>query len=515
MSWKVAHACVRGSSHVRSGLPNQDAVQATITPGAQGTLAVAVVSDGHGSPRHFRSQIGSSLAVSTVAATLQIFLRDSVSGNGHVPFVPEQVHELERKIVSGWLSAVQSDLDNNPFSEAELATLEAEEGLEGKAAVESSPELAYGATLLAAAATDQVLLYLQLGDGEILSVDAQGTTTRPLPPDDRLIANQTTSLCQPEAWKDFRSSWVKDGALPSLVLLSTDGYANSFRSDEDFLKIGQDYLEIIRQQGISSLAEELPDILNEATQQGSGDDITLAILQDDLSAPGAKVPRPLMTPASKSALIEQLKARHSSQQHKLQELAVQVEQTRKDNRRLRNTILFVVVVVLAVLAFLFRDRIFPHAPAPPPLPPVSTPSKKPAASAPSTAAPPPAAAPAAAHPIAAARAPARKPVKEPEWLLEVNGKDYQLKKGSTLPRSFHPEAIDTSKYYARVAWEDRLGIVLINDSKDKWKVKKSKQVATNEEVPLGGEPITITFAKGLSGTVRPSANVSSDGAGHP
>jgi hypothetical protein len=41
-------------------------------------------------------------------------------------------------------------------------------------------------------------------------------------------------------------------------------------------------------------------------------------------------------------------------------------------------------------------------------------------------------------------------------------------------------------------------------------VKKSKQVATNEEVPLGGEPITITFAKGLSGTVRPS-----DGAGHP
>ncbi len=69
MSWKVAHACVRGSSHQRSGLPNQDAVQCTVTPAAQGTVAVAVVSDGHGSPRHFRSQVGSSLAVSTVAAT--------------------------------------------------------------------------------------------------------------------------------------------------------------------------------------------------------------------------------------------------------------------------------------------------------------------------------------------------------------------------------------------------------------------------------------------------------------
>ena len=335
MSWKVAHACVRGSSHQRSGLPNQDAAQCTVTPGAQGTVAVAVVSDGHGSPRHFRSQIGSSLAVSTVAGTLQGFLRESVASNGHVPFVPEQVHELERKIVSGWLAAVHSDLEHNPFTEAELATLEKEDGAEGRAAVESSPELAYGATLLAAGATDKVLLYLQLGDGEILSVSATGTTTRPLPPDDRLIANQTTSLCQPEAWKDFRSTWVTNGALPSLVLLSTDGYANSFRSDEDFLKIGQDYLEIIRQQGISSLAEELPAILTEATQQGSGDDITLAILQEDpgSAAGGAKVPRPLMTAASKSALIEQLKARHSSQQQKLQELAVRVEQTRKDNQR--------------------------------------------------------------------------------------------------------------------------------------------------------------------------------------
>src|ERR1700761_587403 len=381
MSWKVAHACVRGSSHRRSGLPNQDAVQAIVTPATQGTVAVAVVSDGHGSPRHFRSQIGSSLAVSTVAGTLQGFLRESVANNGQVPFVAEQVHELERKIVSGWLAAVHSDLEHNPFTEAELATLEKEDGMEGRAAVESSPELAYGATLLAAGATDKVLLYLQLGDGEILSVSATGTTTRPLPPDDRLIANQTTSLCQPEAWKDFRSTWVTNGALPSLVLLSTDGYANSFRSDEDFLKIGQDYLQIIREQGLSSLAEELPGILTEATQQGSGDDITLAILQDDLSATeAAKVPRPLIPPASRSAVIEQLKARHSSQQHKLQELALRGEQARKDNRRLRNTVLALVVAVMAILFAVFHARILPPSATRRFLPPVQDgASKKPPA----------------------------------------------------------------------------------------------------------------------------------------
>jgi len=492
MSWKVAHACVRGSSHRRSGLPNQDAAQCTVTPGTQGTVAVAVVSDGHGSPRHFRSQIGSALAVSTAAATLQSFLRESVASDGLVPFVPEQVHELERKLVSGWLAAVHSDLENNPFSEVELTALEKEEGPEGRSEVLGSPELAYGATLLAAAATDKILLYLQLGDGEILSVSADGTTTRPLPPDDRLIANQTTSLCQPEAWKDFRSAWVTDGPLPAMVLLSTDGYANSFRSDEDFLKIGQDYLEIIRQQGIASLAEELPAILTEATQQGSGDDITLAILQDDLGAAATgptKVPRPLMTAASKSAMIEQLKARHSSQQQKLQELALRVEQTRKDNRRLRNTILLLVAAGIAIAVAIFHGRIFPHAPVGTPLPPAMG------------------SAPAAKNPAPPAIVPAEK---QAEWSLEVNGKAMPLHKASSIPSRFvHPEAKAEKPPddYARVASKRENGpLFLFNDSKvDTWVVSTGRKVGLGQDIQLGEEPVTITFAKGITGTLAPVA----------
>jgi hypothetical protein len=498
MSWKVAHGCVRGSSHQRSGLPNQDAAQCTVTPGAQGTVAVAVVSDGHGSPRHFRSQIGSSLAVSTVAATLQSFLRESVSSNGHVPFVPEQVHELERKIVSGWLAAVHSDLEQNPFTEAELASLEKEDGSEGRAAVENSPELAYGATLLAAGATDKVLLYLQLGDGEILSVSATGATTRPLPPDDRLIANQTTSLCQPEAWKDFRSSWVTNGALPSLVLLSTDGYANSFRSDEDFLKIGQDYLEIIRQQGIASLAEELPAILTEATQQGSGDDITLAILQDDLSA-GTKVPRPLMTPASKSALIEQLKARHSSQQQKLHDLAMRVEQTRQDNRRLRNTLLLLLAAAIAIPLAIFHSRIFPHTPGPTPAEPTMgtpAPSKKPAS------------------PTHGA---ARKAVGR-TWTLELHGgQPLSLYKGAAIAPHFIHAKVSPEDYpngdYARVASKEENGpLFLFNDSKDIWVVSTGQKIGYGHDWKLGSEPVNITFAPKITGTLEPAAEASPETA---
>lgn len=491
MSWKVAHACIRGSSHRRSGLPNQDAVQCTVTPGTQATVAVAVVSDGHGSPRHFRSQVGSSLAVSTGAAILQGFLRDSVAGNSQAPFVPEQVHELERKLVSGWLTAVLSDLEHNPFTEAELATLEKEDGAAGRAEVESAPELAYGATLLAAAATDRVVLYLQLGDGEILSVTAKGTTTRPLPPDDRLIGNQTTSLCQPEAWKDFRSAWVTEEAIPSLVLLSTDGYSNSFRSDEDFLKIGQDYLEIIRQQGIDSLAEELPAILTEATQQGSGDDITLAIMQQDLTVPGeAKVPRPLMTAASKSALIEQLKARHSSQQQKLQELAVRVEETRKDNRRLRNALLLVLAAAIAILVGVFRNRIFPPGPT-------QTPAAPTLGTAPSNKKPVPVHTPAHKQPVA-------------EWTLQVSGHAISLGKGSKIPTPFiHPGAKPDKDpdAYAKVANDPENGpLFLINYSKDdKWTASTGQKIGYGSEMKLGDKPVAITFAKGITGNLTPVA----------
>lgn len=321
MSWKVSHACVRGSAHVRSGLPNQDAAQCIATSGEGSTpsIAIAAVSDGHGGVRHFRSQIGSTLAVSTAVDVLQGFLLQHAAGAETIS--AEDIQYLERDLVDRWTSAVSKDLENHPLTPEELGTLEEGDGAESRTSVETVPILAYGATLLVAAATDNLILYLQLGDGEILCVDSAGETTRPLPADARLLGNQTTSLCQPDAWQEFRAGWFAPPDFPALVLLSTDGYANSFRSDDDFLKIGSDYLEIIREQGISVLADELPAILTEATQQGSGDDITLAIMQGDLKrsvaeSNGAPV-KPKISSESRSALIEQLKARHSSQHRRL------------------------------------------------------------------------------------------------------------------------------------------------------------------------------------------------------
>jgi len=62
-----------------------------------------------------------------------------------------------------------------------------------------------------------------------------------------------------------------------LVLLASDGYANSFATDDAFLQVGCDVLRTVEEQGVDSVRDSLPGWLAETTQHGSGDDISVAI----------------------------------------------------------------------------------------------------------------------------------------------------------------------------------------------------------------------------------------------
>ena len=147
----------------------------------------------------------------------------------------------------------------------------------------------YGSTLLTVLAGPEVLLFLQLGDGDILVVADDGTVTRPMPEDSRLMANETTSLCTVDAWREIRVALypLVEGA-PALILLATDGYANSFVSEQDFLRVGPDYLQAIREEGLAAVGSHLDEWLAEASTQGSGDDITLGIVSRSDVAEGAQ-----------------------------------------------------------------------------------------------------------------------------------------------------------------------------------------------------------------------------------
>ena len=84
-------------------------------------------------------------------------------------------------------------------------------------------------------------------NGDIVAVAADGTAWFPLPADHRLAGNETTSLCLPQAWDTVRVCGDALREAPRLIMLSTDGYANSFQSDRAFLQVGADLLPMIEQ----------------------------------------------------------------------------------------------------------------------------------------------------------------------------------------------------------------------------------------------------------------------------
>jgi serine/threonine protein phosphatase PrpC len=268
-NWRIIGASVTGAAHRRAGQERQDAI-AFWPPGRDGGASgVMAVSDGHGSPQHFRSAVGAALAVDAALPVLRQYL-----GAGST----DDADQLPRRLVQAWRDAVTSHLAGHPFTTKEWRALE--DILPGvQRDIEANPSVAYGATLLAVAVHDASILYLQLGDGDILSVDDRGETTRMFQPDPRLIANQTHSLCQADAVESFRMRLATgEDAVPSLVVVATDGYANAFQTDADFRLIGKDYLAMLRDEGPDRTAARLERFLNDASTNGSGDDITLGLL---------------------------------------------------------------------------------------------------------------------------------------------------------------------------------------------------------------------------------------------
>jgi len=261
--WSVVGHSVCGASHRRRGLANQDAIG---WAGSGESALVAAVADGHGSASCFRSATGAALAVEAALAVLREFaersLDDEAAAGGAA--------DLPGLVVSRWREMVNRHLAESPFEIAE--------GTAGNAH-DRTPWRAYGSTLLAVLATPSYMIYLQLGDGDILVVSDSGAVARPWPKDARLLGVETTSLCGPDAVEETRVAIEPHaGASPAMVLLATDGYANSFREDHGFLRAGEDFLEIVRESGMEGVERNLESWLNEASELGSGDDITLAIL---------------------------------------------------------------------------------------------------------------------------------------------------------------------------------------------------------------------------------------------
>lgn len=273
--WRVVGCSVRGASHVRSGLENQDTIGWLPYDGI-GSHVVMSVADGHGSAKSFRSATGSQLAVE-VSHGLAAELLSLAPTRSELSLVKDRLEqEVPHHIVREWRARVDAHLAKSPFTDAELALVSDRGGHDARDRVRRDPYLAYGSTLVTAVAMETFMAFWQIGDGDVVTVSADGNVGRPLPGDERLLGNETTSLCTDEAWRYFRVAVY--GTPAPMILASTDGFANSFTNDEGFLQFGSDVLRIVVDEGIDAVAGMLSGWLDEMTRMGSGDDISLGII---------------------------------------------------------------------------------------------------------------------------------------------------------------------------------------------------------------------------------------------
>jgi serine/threonine protein phosphatase PrpC len=278
--WSVIGGSVSGASHQRLNLPNQDAV--FFNNGIEGNPPIVLaVADGHGSAKCFRSNIGAQLAVKVAVETTSTFIA-RMQGSSAVT-VKDAAGRLSRDIVKDWIQAVDSHYLHTPLSEEELYQLGQ---IGAKIYTQAEPDngnhrLAYGTTLLLAAFSDSYGFYLQIGDGDILAISGDSNLVeKPLGHDTNMIANETNSLCMNNAARLFRYRFqlLQEGP-PSLVMLSTDGYSNSFSKPEGYLQAGSDILDLIHAEGLDYVQQNLSSWLaDSASDMGSGDDVTLGLI---------------------------------------------------------------------------------------------------------------------------------------------------------------------------------------------------------------------------------------------
>ncbi len=256
------HSTVIGDSHVKRGIVCQDSSGIYLCD----AFGIAVVADGHGSSKHFRSEVGSRIAVKITTGLLQKYMRKPDFKNQfqeHPNFI---LRQMEKQILMKWREAIQEYHQQNPLSEEEME----EHDLKDRPVRIST---IYGSTVLAAVMAEGFSFGMVLGDGGFVVMDEDGGLTIPIE-DQNSRANYTSSLCNTDAINYFEHWYTKEN--PKALFVSTDGLFKSFASDEDFLKYHGLIMQMTGNQ--EKMKKSLERNFKRRTEEGSGDDISLSMV---------------------------------------------------------------------------------------------------------------------------------------------------------------------------------------------------------------------------------------------
>lgn len=270
-NWVNCFESVIGKAHIKVELPNQDAV---ISKVISNDILISAIADGHGSKKCIRSHIGAKFAVE---ASVEIIegIKDELVKDVNQLNIKAIGKFYTKKVVLLWREKVENHLNSNPIDSDVMDDISSKD----IKSINKNKSIMYGSTLIVVLLIHDYIVCYQLGDGDIMFVSKSKKVTKPFKRDNRHIANDTLSLCLNESEKEFKIRVFRDiKHVLDMIVISTDGYSNSFSSEEGFLKVGTDLAEMVISDGIEIIEENLKEWIEDTSNYGSGDDTSVSII---------------------------------------------------------------------------------------------------------------------------------------------------------------------------------------------------------------------------------------------
>lgn len=266
--FKGINVTVMGRSHEENGTVCQDSSDF----GTFNNYAICIVADGHGSKKHFRSDVGSKLAVQSSLESISEIMSDYKSFCKAFRATPSRIiSRIQKNIISKWNDKIQRHYDNNPITDKEKKPFSKDEFESIKM------ESYYGTTLILAVLCRDFSFGLQIGDGSLVMINEIGEIEMPITDDDTHPANITASMCNSNAHELFNSYYRFDN--PIALMVSTDGLYTSFASRHGFEEYNLIALSLVSD--MKNAQNAIKSNLEKRTKYGSRDDISLSIVFDE------------------------------------------------------------------------------------------------------------------------------------------------------------------------------------------------------------------------------------------
>ncbi len=262
---------VKGATHERNGLPLQDSKR---IEEVSDHITILSVADGHGSDKCPRSDRGSLMAVNAFCDVMKKYLHGyGQTQEGMAELVTVLNREGDTRFAQDVCDEWQVRVKQSFYKNKDSSLIEADGHINWDGVYSL-----YGTTLLGMLITDTFVFSFQIGDGDITVITNNDIS--PLVEPEKFLGTETHSLSKADAWrKSVVSVRRKDVELdqPYLYMLSTDGFVNSYASDEDFKKTCRDYYNMIGKYGFDAIKGNLAKWLKETSELGCGDDVTVVM----------------------------------------------------------------------------------------------------------------------------------------------------------------------------------------------------------------------------------------------